>query len=246
LSLGIFVVLPRLARLSSGLNMRTAFPRSSSVGLSSSKTVPRFHSITVPTSCNIDWTRRPVNRSRTRARKRACLPRYPAPATRLGHGRLPAQATAQGRRPRRGRQRPSLPSSIAFMPIMNTMRHTCIRSERRSGSSSATGHARPRSRACPAAGRRGTRDMVDKPYLRVRAREIRSSDRMPMLGPASLTRRQSPRHSRARLCLAEIDRPMEENLPDGRAPMAEHPTLQNWVRHMETRQSFQVTKPPPF
>jgi hypothetical protein len=30
----------------------------------------------------------------------------------------------------------------------------------------------------------------------------------------------------------------------GRAPMAEHPKLQNWVRHMETRQSFQVTKPP--
>ena len=36
------------------------------------------------------------------------------------------------------------------------------------------------------------------------------------------------------------------NVPDGRAPMAEHPKLQNWVRHMETRQSFQVTKPPPI
>jgi hypothetical protein len=36
------------------------------------------------------------------------------------------------------------------------------------------------------------------------------------------------------------------NVPDGLAPMAEHPKLQNWVRHMETRQSFQVTKPPPI
>ena len=75
---------------------------------------------------------------------------------------------------------------------------------------------------------------------------------------------------RAKLCLAEIERLMEENrfvaadfvtladlmvlpllyyfgnVPDGRAPMAEHPKLQNWVRHMEARQSFQVTKPPPF
>ena len=73
---------------------------------------------------------------------------------------------------------------------------------------------------------------------------------------------------RARLCLAEIDRLMEDhrflasehisladlmvipllyyfgNVPDGQAPMAEHPKLQNWVRQMETRQSFQVTKPP--
>jgi len=75
---------------------------------------------------------------------------------------------------------------------------------------------------------------------------------------------------RARLCLAEIDRLMEDhrflaadfvsladlmaipllyyfsNVPDGRAPMAEHPKLQSWIRHMETRQSFQVTKPPPI
>ena len=75
---------------------------------------------------------------------------------------------------------------------------------------------------------------------------------------------------RARLCLAEIDRLMEENrflvadfvsladlmvlpllyyfsnVPDGRAPMAEHPKLQSWMHHMETRQSFQVTKPPPL
>jgi glutathione S-transferase len=74
---------------------------------------------------------------------------------------------------------------------------------------------------------------------------------------------------RARLCLAEIDRLMEDNrflaadfvsladlmaipllyffsnVPDGRAPVAEHPKLQNWMRHMETRQSFQVTMPPP-
>jgi len=26
--------------------------------------------------------------------------------------------------------------------------------------------------------------------------------------------------------------------------MAEHPKLQSWIGHMETRQSFQVTKPP--
>ncbi len=72
---------------------------------------------------------------------------------------------------------------------------------------------------------------------------------------------------RACLCLAEIDRLMAENrflagehvsladlmvipllyffakVPDGRAPLAEHPKLQDWIRHMETRQSFQVTKP---
>jgi glutathione S-transferase len=72
---------------------------------------------------------------------------------------------------------------------------------------------------------------------------------------------------RALLCLAEIDRLMEDNrflaaehvsladlmvipllyffarVPDGHAPLAEHPKLQEWMRHMETRQSFQVTKP---
>jgi glutathione S-transferase len=72
---------------------------------------------------------------------------------------------------------------------------------------------------------------------------------------------------RARLCLAEIDRLMEDDrflagnyvsladlmvvpllyyfahVPDGKAPLAEHPKLQNWIKHMETRQSFQVTKP---
>src|SRR5215470_14544442 len=66
---------------------------------------------------------------------------------------------------------------------------------------------------------------------------------------------------RARLCLAEIDRLMEDNrflaadfvsladliavpllyffsrVPDGRAPMAERPKLQNWIRQMEARQS---------
>src|ERR1700749_429217 len=75
---------------------------------------------------------------------------------------------------------------------------------------------------------------------------------------------------RARLCLSEIDRLMEDhqfltgahvsladlmvipllyyfgNTPDRAAPMAEHPKLQNWVRQMEKRQSFQVTKPPPL
>ena len=74
---------------------------------------------------------------------------------------------------------------------------------------------------------------------------------------------------RARLCLSEIERLMENHrflasdfvsladlmatpllyffslVPDGREPMAEHPKLQNWLRQMETRQSFQVTKPPP-
>ena len=73
---------------------------------------------------------------------------------------------------------------------------------------------------------------------------------------------------RARLCLAELDRLMEQHsflaadfitladlmavpliylfakVPDGRAPMAEHPKLQGWLSRMETRQSFQVTKPP--
>jgi glutathione S-transferase len=75
---------------------------------------------------------------------------------------------------------------------------------------------------------------------------------------------------RARLCLSEVDRLMEDhrfltgdhvsladlmvipllyyfsNVPDGQAPMAEYPKLQNWIRHMETRQSFQVTKPAPL
>ncbi len=71
----------------------------------------------------------------------------------------------------------------------------------------------------------------------------------------------------ARLCLAEIDRLMAENqflaagfitladlmavpllylfsnIPDGKAPFAEHPKLMGWIRRMEARQSFQVTKP---
>jgi glutathione S-transferase len=73
---------------------------------------------------------------------------------------------------------------------------------------------------------------------------------------------------RARLCLAEIDRLMKDhpflaadfvsladlmvapivyyfaNVHEGRAPLAEHPKLQDWIRRMEARQSFQVTKPP--
>jgi glutathione S-transferase len=72
---------------------------------------------------------------------------------------------------------------------------------------------------------------------------------------------------RARLCLAEIDRLMEDHrflaadfvtladlmvvpllyffskVADGEAPLGEHPKLQSWMRLMETRQSFQVTKP---
>lgn len=75
---------------------------------------------------------------------------------------------------------------------------------------------------------------------------------------------------RARLCLSEIDRLMEDhrflvadfvtladlmavpllyffaNVPDGQEPFAEHPKLRGWIGRMETRQSFQVTKPPPF
>jgi glutathione S-transferase len=71
----------------------------------------------------------------------------------------------------------------------------------------------------------------------------------------------------ARLCLAEIDRLMEDHRflasdyvsladlmaipllyyfatgPDGAAPLAEHPKLQDWIKRMEARQSFQVTKP---
>ena len=33
-------------------------------------------------------------------------------------------------------------------------------------------------------------------------------------------------------------------LREGEAPLAEHPTLGTWLRRMEERQSFQVTKPP--
>ena len=75
---------------------------------------------------------------------------------------------------------------------------------------------------------------------------------------------------RARLCLSEIDRLMGDNrflvadfvsladlmalpllyyfanTPDGKDPFAEHPKLQQWLRLMEARQSFQVTKPPPI
>src|SRR5436189_3030847 len=73
---------------------------------------------------------------------------------------------------------------------------------------------------------------------------------------------------RARLCLSEItrlagDQPFLagerisladlmvlpllyyfEKVPEGEAPMAEHPTLRAWSRRMQERQSFQVTKPP--
>jgi glutathione S-transferase len=75
---------------------------------------------------------------------------------------------------------------------------------------------------------------------------------------------------RARLCLAEFDRLMADhrflasdyvsladlmtipllyffaNVPDGKAPLADHPKLLDWIKLMETRQSFQVTKPPPI
>src|SRR5436189_691365 len=73
---------------------------------------------------------------------------------------------------------------------------------------------------------------------------------------------------RARLCVSEIARLMGEDpylagervsladlmvlpllyyfekVPEGEAPMAEHPTLRAWSRRMQERQSFQVTKPP--
>jgi glutathione S-transferase len=73
---------------------------------------------------------------------------------------------------------------------------------------------------------------------------------------------------RARLCLSEIARLMGEQpylagdrisladlmavpllyyfsrLPEGEAPMAEHPALLSWLHRIEERQSFQVTKPP--
>jgi glutathione S-transferase len=72
---------------------------------------------------------------------------------------------------------------------------------------------------------------------------------------------------RAGLCLSEINRLKEDhrflaadfvtladlmaapllyffgNVPDGKAPFAEHPKLIDWIKSMETRQSFQVTKP---
>ncbi len=72
----------------------------------------------------------------------------------------------------------------------------------------------------------------------------------------------------ARLCLSEIARLMGEQpflagervsladlmvipllyyfsrVPEGEAPLAEHPTLRSWMARMVERQSFQVTKPP--
>jgi glutathione S-transferase len=72
----------------------------------------------------------------------------------------------------------------------------------------------------------------------------------------------------ARLCVAEIARLMGDQtylagervsladlmviplfyyfgkLPEGEAPLAEHPNIRPWMRRMEERQSFQVTKPP--
>jgi glutathione S-transferase len=73
---------------------------------------------------------------------------------------------------------------------------------------------------------------------------------------------------RARLCLSEVGRLMGDEpylagerisladlmvaplfyyfsrLPEGEAPFADNPTLKPWLRRMEERQSFQVTKPP--
>ena len=73
---------------------------------------------------------------------------------------------------------------------------------------------------------------------------------------------------RARLCISEIARLMGDQpyltgdritladlmviplfyffgkLPEGEAPLAEHASIRPWMRRMEERQSFQVTKPP--
>ncbi len=73
---------------------------------------------------------------------------------------------------------------------------------------------------------------------------------------------------RARLCLGEFARLMGDQpfmtgdrisladlmvipllayfsrLPEGEAPLAEHPSLAPWIARIEARQSFQVTKPP--
>jgi glutathione S-transferase len=73
---------------------------------------------------------------------------------------------------------------------------------------------------------------------------------------------------RARLCLSEFARLMGDQpflagerisladlmvipllyyfsrLPEGAAPLAQHPSLTPWMRRIEERQSFQVTKPP--
>jgi glutathione S-transferase len=73
---------------------------------------------------------------------------------------------------------------------------------------------------------------------------------------------------RARLCLSEIARLMGDQpflagerisladlmvipllyyfsrVPEGEAPIAEHPNLRAWIGRMAERQSFQVTKPP--
>jgi glutathione S-transferase len=73
---------------------------------------------------------------------------------------------------------------------------------------------------------------------------------------------------RVRLCLCEISHLMGEQsflagerisladlmaipplyylslVPEGEAPLADHPTLRAWIRRMAERQSFQVTKPP--
>jgi glutathione S-transferase len=73
---------------------------------------------------------------------------------------------------------------------------------------------------------------------------------------------------RARLCISEISRLMGDNpflagdritlsdlmvipllyffgkLPEGEAPLSEHANIRPWMRRMEERQSFQVTKPP--
>ncbi len=73
---------------------------------------------------------------------------------------------------------------------------------------------------------------------------------------------------RAKLCVSEIARLMGDHqflagervsladlmvipllfyfarVPEGEAPLAEHPGLQAWIKRMEGRQSFQVTKPP--
>jgi glutathione S-transferase len=91
---------------------------------------------------------------------------------------------------------------------------------------------------------------------------------VPRLGGAADEAAVAAALPRAALCLAEMDRLMADHpfltgahvsladlmvipllayfsdVAEGRPLLAEHPKLQDWVRRMAQRQSFQVTKPP--
>ena len=90
---------------------------------------------------------------------------------------------------------------------------------------------------------------------------------VPRLGGAADEAAVAAALPQARLCLAEIDRLMADHrfltgahvsladlmvipilyyfgeVTEGRRLLAEHPKLEDWVRHMTERQSFLVTKP---